>query len=886
MNDPLELGQFAAVLSQAPWALYAFRRGPDGAMSLPFASEGFGRLFGLEPSSLRGDAAPLLAGVLPGDLARVLDALDRSAQVLSPWREEFGFRRADGGVVWVEASALPSREPDGAVVWRGVCLDVTARHRDEARRVRHHDQLVRLVAQAPVAIAMFDRDLVYLAASRRWAEQLGRGRDDLIGLPHYELFPDVPEHWKEAHRAGLEGEAREAEDDLWVLADGSRRWFRWALHPWYDEDGRVGGITIIGEDVTDRKEAEEAIAASERRYRDLVTLSPDAIFVNRRGRLAFVNDAALRLFAAPSPDALLGRPVLDVIHPDSHATVLARIAALEAGRAVPRELVRVTALDGAVREVEAAAARFVDREGGAVQVVMRDVSEQLRAAQALREEEARFRQLAEAIREVFWMTDVEKQQILYISPGYETIWGRPCASLYATPTAWMDAVHPDDRDRVRRAALTQQVDGGYDIQYRVVRPDGSVRWVHDRAFPVRDDGGRAVRIAGVAEDITDRRRLEEQFQQTQKMESVGRLAGGVAHDFNNLLTIIISSAELMREDPDAPYAGELLDDILDAGRRGASLTRQLLAFTRQEVVEPRVVDLAGVVSDTQKLLRRLIGEDVELSVRLDSAAAPVRVDPGQWTQVLLNLAVNARDAMPTGGTLRIETRAVVADGALLRAHPALREGVYAVLSVTDSGGGMTPEVRARLFEPFFTTKPRGKGTGLGLAVVYGVVHQAGGEIEVDSAPGRGTTFTVYVPAVNAAVLSVPEAFTTSMRPGREVVLLVEDEAAVRRVAGRILTAKGYRVIAAANGREALAALEGYDGPLDLLLTDVVMPALDGAALAREVRARFPEARVLFASGYVDESITLRGVAGEGASFLQKPYSPGVLLQRIREILDA
>jgi two-component system cell cycle sensor histidine kinase/response regulator CckA len=638
---------------------------------------------------------------------------------------------------------------------------------------------------------------------------------------------------------------REAEDDLWVLADGTRRWFRWAIYPWRDAEGNVGGILITGEDVTRRKEAEEATAASELQLGAIIRSAMDGIItVDESQTILLANPAAERMFGY-APGGLIGRP-LDVLIPARHQRAhAAHVRAFGEAGVTHRTMAALGDVEGVRANGELfrleASISQIELDGRKLfTVIHRDVSERLRAERALKEEEARFRQLAEAIREVFWLTDVAKQRVVYISPGYETIWGRSCQSLYDAPTTWMDAIHPDDRERVRRAALTQQADGGYDLQYRVVRPDGSVRWIHDRAFPVRE-GADVVRIAGVAEDITERRRLEEQFQQTQKMESVGRLAGGVAHDFNNLLTIILSSAELLREEPTGPFAGEMVDDILDAGRRGATLTRQLLAFTRQEVIEPRVLDLATVVADTEKLLRRLIGEDVDLTVRLDSAAAPVRVDPGQWTQVLLNLAVNARDAMPTGGRLRIATRAVVADEALLRTHPALREGVHAVLEVSDSGGGMSPEVRARVFEPFFTTKPRGKGTGLGLAVVYGVVQQAGGVIEVDSAAGRGTTFTLYVPAVSAAVYHLADAFAASMRPGREVVLLVEDEAAVRRVADRILTAKGYRVITAANGREALHALEGYDGALDLVLTDVVMPELDGAALAGAVRARFPQA---------------------------------------------
>jgi PAS domain S-box-containing protein len=359
-------------------------------------------------------------------------------------------------------------------------------------------------------------------------------------------------------------------------------------------------------------------------------------------------------------------------------------------------------------------------------VACRDITEQLRTRHALEAGEARFRQMAESIREVFWLAEGGTGKLVYISPAYESVWRRSAASLETNPLDALEAVHPEDRARVSETWQSGSPDG-HDIEYRIFWPDGSTRWLHDRAFVVRDADGRRARLAGITEDVTDRRALEEQLRQTQKMESIGRLAGGVAHDFNNLLTVIVSSAELLRECvADRPDVVELAGDALDAAQRGAALTRQLLAFTRQEVVEPRVMDLSSVVVDTEKLLRRLIGEDVSLTTRLDPHAPPVKIDPGQWTQVILNLAVNARDAMPRGGRLVISTRAhTVARGAI----PGLEPGEHTVLEVKDDGIGMTSEVRSRIFEPFFTTKPRGEGSGLGLAVVYGVVHQAGGSID-------------------------------------------------------------------------------------------------------------------------------------------------------------
>ncbi|MEZ4237469.1 MAG: PAS domain S-box protein [Myxococcota bacterium] len=654
-------------------------------------------------------------------------------------------------------------------------------------------------------------------------------------------------------------------------------------------DAEGAAIQVIMRDVTAHRRAERAAEAGEERLAAVLEAALDGIVtVDEDMRVVLVNPSAERIFGA-EPGTLNGR-LLDELVPrpfrQHHAnSVRAFGASGETHRRMGAGIVYGRRINGEIFPVEASISRLEVGGKRLYTAICRDVSERERTLARLEEERARFRQLAEAIREVFWLSDVDKSEIIYVSPAYEAIWGRSCDSLYASARNWMEAIHREDRERVARAAQAQ-AEGSYDLVYRILRPDGAVRWIHDRAFPVCDADGRVVRIAGVAEDVTDQRRFEEQLRQTQKMESVGRLAGGVAHDFNNLLTVIVSAAELLAAEEGQPAATvELVQDILDAGRRGAALTRQLLAFSRQEVVEPRVMDLADVVGDAEKLLRRLIGEDVALETH-HAGSCPVRIDPGQWSQVLMNLAVNARDAMPHGGTLTIATRVERTDRAFLRTHPNVVPGRYAVLSVADTGSGMTPETCARVFEPFFTTKGERKGTGLGLAVVHGVVQQAGGLVDVTSAPGEGTRFDLYLPlAADPVELRVPTAEPTNVH-GHETVLLVEDEPVVRRMTARILRRSGYVVLTAADAAEALRVLDAHDGEIQLLLTDVVMPHLAGPALARAVRERNDTVKVLYASGYMDEDLRDRFGRGERAAFLQKPYSPAVLLRRVREVLDA
>jgi PAS domain S-box-containing protein len=507
---------------------------------------------------------------------------------------------------------------------------------------------------------------------------------------------------------------------------------------------------------------------------------------------------------------------------------------------------------------------------------------------ALGEREERFRQLAENIQEVFWLTDPAKNQMLYISPGYEKIWGRTCASLYAEPRNWLEAIHPEDRQRVLQEALTRQVEGTYDEEYRIVRLDSSLRWIRDRAFPVRNAAGQVYRIAGVAEDITKHKELETQFLQAQKLEAVGQLAGGVAHDFNNLLTIISGYSELLlkhleKDDPRTALVGE----VQTAADRGAVLVRQLLAFSRRQVAQPEILDLNAVIAALEKMLRPLIREDIELRVELAPALGQVRADRGQLEQVLLNLVVNARDAMPQGGQLRIATSALDLDHGQAQQRGIGLPGPYVVLSVRDTGVGMDAATQARIFEPFFTTKEPGQGTGLGLATVYGIVRQSGGAIQVHSKPGKGTTFEIYLPraAGGESAAASAEISPEAVR-GAETLLLVEDEEGVRRLVGLLLREAGYTVLVASRGEEALQLGTQHQGPIHLVISDMVMPGMRGSELAERLQGLHPALKVLFISGYAEQIAGLQELAEPGVAFLQKPFRQEALLLKVRQVLDA
>jgi PAS domain S-box-containing protein len=469
----------------------------------------------------------------------------------------------------------------------------------------------------------------------------------------------------------------------------------------------------------------------------------------------------------------------------------------------------------------------------------------------------------------------------------EAHYGLRPGTFEGTFEAFVERIHPDDRQSVLETVEKAMKSGDdFSFQSRSIWPDGTVRWLSSAGRILLGEHRQPVRGVGISLDVTERQTLEAQNQQLQKMEAVGRLAGGVAHDFNNLLAVILGLCELLLVDGDPadPRQADIAE-IQKAGERGAALTLQLLAFSRKQIIAPTLLDLNGVVTDMLAMLGRLIGEDVKIVLNLRRGLPLVMADRGQVEQIVMNLAVNGRDAMPRGGTLTIETANVELDEDYAEAHLAVTPGSYVGITVTDTGTGMTPQVQARLFEPFFTTKEPGKGTGLGMATVYGIVMRSGGSVGVYSELGKGTAFKIYFPRADGAELVV-DAPAPPARPntGTETVLVVEDQDGLRELAKRLLQRRGYTVLAAANAAEALRLFD--ENPLiDVLLTDVVMPGASGPELTRKLVERRPALRVVYMSGYTEEAIVQRGVIQPGIAFLNKPFTSDALAEKISEALE-
>ena len=510
--------------------------------------------------------------------------------------------------------------------------------------------------------------------------------------------------------------------------------------------------------------------------------------------------------------------------------------------------------------------------------------EQARAEQARRQSEEQYRNLVDGVRDIIFALTPEGN-IAALNPAFETLLGWPRDEWLGKPFEAL--VHAADLpEALELFGRVLRGEPRPTSQFRVRTREGGDRIVEFRASAQRREDA-LTGILGIGRDVTERVQLEQQLRQAQKMEAVGRLAGGIAHDFNNILTAITGYVDLLLEDlgPTDPRR-EDAQEVRKAADRAASLTRQLLAFSRQQVMQPRVLDLNALVTELEKMLRRLLGEDIDLATRLDPGLAAVKADPGQLEQVIVNLAVNARDAMPAGGKLTIETANTALDDAYTREHFPAKPGRYVLLAVSDTGTGMTSEVQAHLFEPFFTTKERGKGTGLGLATVYGIVKQSGGFIWVYSEPGHGSTFKIYLPQVEEAAEPRAAAASPAPRRGTETVLLAEDEAPVRAVARQVLERQGYKVLEAPSAEAALDLAQRYSGPIHLLLTDVVMPGLSGHDLAERLATLRPETRVIYMSGYTDDAITRHGMLEPGLAYVQKPFTPDVIARKVREVLDA
>lgn len=1017
----------------------------DAEGRITYLNQACRKIYGREPEEMIGrsffeflpaEQVALDREAFERGLATGADTLDYTTRV----------HRADGTVVTLNANARVIRDREARVTGvSGVSRDVSEQLRTQQNMMREVTRLAAL-ARVQQALAMmtgpFEELFSVVAAGLQDVTAATGAVAALIDGDHVVYVASVgapagPLGTRVARDRSLSGAvllsgetlyAADTETDIRVDREACRRLgvhsmivapvraagqIRGVLKalagaPGQFTDADVHRVQILAESMgvaLQRCEAEQQTRTLAEQYQLLFRNNPWPMWIYDVAslRVLAANEAALRRYGYTESE-FVGLSILD-LRPEADRERV-RAAALRAAGTGPVSGVWThQTRGGALLDVEVTSDDVVFDGRQARLVLAHDVTERNRAEKQLRDSEERFRQLAENISEVFWITDPGKAQMVYVSPGYEAIWGRSVAELYANPGRWLDAVHPEDRPRVMESAA-RQADEPYDVEYRIIRPDGTIRWVHDRAFLIRSASGDVYRIVGIAADVTDRllaaqriaeqaalldlandaihtrdlqgrvlfwnrgaerifgwteaevrgvqigdlmavdpaafqaavdsvmaegrwvgdmevrtsegrrivvagrwtlvrdaagaptsilsieidvtehRRVEKQFLRAQRLESLGTLAGGIAHDLNNVLAPILMAIESLRDVITAEADRRLLDILQESAQRGADLVRQVLTFARGAEGRRVAVTLVPLITELIRVIKDTFPKSIEIEFNRSNDLWEISGDPTQLHQVVMNLCVNARDAMPHGGRLTIQIENVVVDDTYAALNPGATIGPHVVLRVSDTGSGIPKDLRERIFEPFFTTKAPGEGTGLGLSTTQAIVRGHGGFINVYSEVGKGTRFHVYLPAEATRLQAeTVERAQTGLPTGRgEWILVVDDEAAIREVARRTLERYGYQVLIASNGAEAVAQYASHTPRVDLVLTDMAMPIMDGPALAVALRAIDPDVRIIGSSGLKSEGVNLAGVQATVAAFLPKPYTAEALLRTIDQVL--
>jgi PAS domain S-box-containing protein len=743
----------------------------------------------------------------------------------------------------------------------------------------------------PQRVFWKDRNSIFLGCNKPLARDCGfSDASKLVGKTDYDtVAAPMADRYRADDREVMETNRPKLNyEELQNKTDGSTGWLRTNKVPLHDKDGRVIGVLGTYEDITELKQAEEVLRESEQRFRSLLDNAPDAVYVQTKERIAYVNLATLRLLRAERREQLLGQPVLDLVAPEWRKIVKERMQRVNTKDgplpAIEEEYLR---LDKSRVEVEVTAVPAVFHGDRGALVFVRDITERKRAAETIVYERQLLRTLLDLLPDGVYIKDLDSRFLManetlakrFGKDSPSQILGLSDKDFFPAEIA---AVFRADEEKVFAGETVSEK------EEIVVFPNGQERRLLTTKVPFRNSQGQIYGMVGIGRDVTERKQLEEQLRQSQKMEAFGQLAGGVAHDFNNLLTVILGNVALLQlQESLHPNQATGLVEIAKAAERAANLTRQLLTFSRRQLFQPKPFDLNEVVANTSKMLQRLIGEHIGLETHFAPGGAPVMADRTMMEQVLINLAVNSRDAMPKGGRLIIQTAAIVISEADVQANPKARPGAFIRLKVTDTGCGIAPQEMERIFEPFFTTKEVGKGTGLGLATVFGIVAQHRGWIEVESKVNAGTSFHIYLPRLAESKKSQTEfPRAPEVRGGNETILLVEDEAPVRSLARTMLERKGYHVIEADSGLSALQIWQQHRDTIDLLLTDMVMPdGVSGRELAERLCSEKPGLKIVYCSGYTDEMLGENSPLRDNPNFMEKPFDPHKLLKQVRDCLD-
>jgi two-component system, cell cycle sensor histidine kinase and response regulator CckA len=819
---------------------------------------------------------------------------DEVAQVRAKWEEALGrgeqfemelrYRRHDGAYRWMLARVIPLRDAQGQVHrWVGTSVDIDDLKRAQEERDRNQQELSGLFENAAIGLHFVGPDGTILRVNQAELDLLGYEERQYVGRNIAEVHED-PAVIDDILRRLMSGEVLHDYPARLRCKNGSIKDVLIDSSAHF-ENGVLIHTRCFTRDVTAQRQAQESNA----RLAAIIASSADAIVGKTpQGVVTSWNAAAERIFGY-SASEMIGGSIFRLIPDELHEAERQLLSQISQGERVEvSETERITK-DGRRLHISLSVSPIRDSQDRVVGAssIKRNITEQKHAQEVLRQSQERLQMALKAARMGTWRWDVQTRELSW-DEGLERLYDLAPGERITSFEQFLDRVHPDDRTFVERS-VDRALRGvsGLDYEFRIVLPEGRIRWLADQGRVVRDEQARPVSLTGVCLDVTERKHVEERLRQAQRMESVGQLAGGIAHEANNMMSVVLGCADyvLQRSDLSEPVRQDV-EQIWRAAKRTAGVTQQLLAFSRRQVLQPQVLDLNAMVRDLEPILARTLGESSGLRMHLSPALGLVRADPGQLEQVLINLTLNARDAMVNGGRLTIETMNVTLDARYVAAKPVetLQPGEYAALIATDTGHGMDRETLARIFEPFFTTKGVGEGTGLGLSTVYGIVKQSGGFIWAYSEPGLGTTFKLYFPLMATPAESPDTASPVGVGGPDEVVLVAEDEAMVRAIMARTLRDSGYTVLEAADGKEALELMESRGGKVNLIVADVVMPGLGGREIASRLNQRWPQVPVLFTSGYTGLDVVRRGLLEEGRDFIQKPLAPEELIRKVHQLV--